>query len=117
LEQVLSLYRDLGDRLGEANALTSLGAVRRLTGDYLGAVQVLDQALSLHRDLGNRNGEAEVLNRRGTVCLKSGDAEQALAHHQRALDLAARWAIHWSRPEPSMERADAPSTGATPQPP
>ncbi len=86
--QAATAARHLGDRLGEVNALTDLGVVRWLTGDYPGAVQVLDQALSLQRDLGDRLGEAEVLNHSGTVCLKSGDAEQALAHHQRALDLA-----------------------------
>ena len=37
--------RDLGDRLGQANALSSLGAVRRLTDDYPGAAQLLEQAL------------------------------------------------------------------------
>ena len=32
LEQALGIYRDLGDRLGQANALNYLGDVRRLTG-------------------------------------------------------------------------------------
>ena len=30
LEEALGIYRDLGDRLGEANALTELGIVRRI---------------------------------------------------------------------------------------
>ena len=32
LEQALGIYRDLGDRLGQANALSSLGVARRMTG-------------------------------------------------------------------------------------
>ena len=32
LEQALGIYRDLGDRLGQANALNDLGDVRRGTG-------------------------------------------------------------------------------------
>ena len=39
LEQALAIYRDLGDRLGQANALNELGIVRQLTGDYPGAAR------------------------------------------------------------------------------
>ena len=39
LEAALGIYRDLGDRLGEANALSYLGVVRRPTGDYPGAAR------------------------------------------------------------------------------
>ena len=33
-QQALELYRDLGDRAGQAKALNGLGFVHRLTGDY-----------------------------------------------------------------------------------
>jgi hypothetical protein len=36
LGQALGIYGDLRGRLGQANALHHLGAVRRLTGDYQG---------------------------------------------------------------------------------
>ena len=58
LEQALGIYRDLGDRLGQANALHYLGDVRQLTGDYPAAAQVLEQALGIYRDLGYRPGQA-----------------------------------------------------------
>ena len=35
----MGTFRDVGDRLGVAEALTQLGAVRRLTGDYPGAAR------------------------------------------------------------------------------
>ena len=59
--------RDLSDRLGEANALSDLGDVRRLTGDYADAAQVLEQALGIYRDLGDRLGEANSLSDLGAV--------------------------------------------------
>jgi tetratricopeptide (TPR) repeat protein/transcriptional regulator with XRE-family HTH domain len=59
--------RDLSDRLGEANALSDLGDVRRLTGDYADAAQVLEQALGIYRDLGDRLGEANALSDLGAV--------------------------------------------------
>jgi tetratricopeptide (TPR) repeat protein len=53
-EQALDIYRDLGHRLGQANALLHLGIVRRVTGDYPAAAQALEQALDICRDLGDR---------------------------------------------------------------
>ena len=58
LELALGIYHDLGDRLGQANALGNLGHVRRLTGDYLAAAQALDLALDIYHDLGDRFGQA-----------------------------------------------------------
>jgi hypothetical protein len=37
VEQALDIFRDLGDRSGQADALYYLGAIRRRTGDYLAA--------------------------------------------------------------------------------
>ncbi len=59
--------RDLRDRFGEANALSDLGDVRRLTGDYADAAQVLEQALGIYCDLGDRLGEANALSDLGAV--------------------------------------------------
>ena len=81
LEQALGIYRDLGDRLGQAGALTRLGAVRRMTGDYPAAAQALEQALGIYRDLGHRLGQAGALANLGAVRRLTGDypaAAQAL---------------------------------------
>ena len=65
--------RHLGDRLGQAGALNDLGDVRRLTGDYPAAAQVLEQALGIYRDLGDRLGQANALGYLGDVRLATGD--------------------------------------------
>jgi len=68
LEQALAIYRDLGDRGGEANALHGLGTVRRATGDFPGAAQDLEQALAIYRRPRRPGGgEAEALNETGTL--------------------------------------------------
>ena len=59
--------RCVGDRLGEANALTDLGIVRRLTGEYPGAAKALTQGLRIYRDLGDRLGEAHALRELGAM--------------------------------------------------
>ena len=80
--------RHLGDRQGEAHALSNLGAVRRMTGDYRGAAQALEEALGIYRDLGGRRGEAELLNKAGTLPRVRDNLGRAGAYHRQALDLA-----------------------------
>ena len=74
----------LGDQLGQAGALTDLGAVQRLTGDYPAAAQALEQALGIYRDLGDRLGQANALNFLGGVRQLTGDYPAAA----QALELA-----------------------------
>jgi tetratricopeptide (TPR) repeat protein/DNA-binding XRE family transcriptional regulator len=78
--------RHLADRLGEANALTDLGAVLRLAVDYSAAAQALEHGLAIYRDLGDRLGQANALNDLGVARRLTGDhlaaaqaLEQALA--------------------------------------
>ena len=108
----LQSARHLGDRLGQANALTDLGTVRRLTGDYPGAAGDLEQALAIYRDLGDRGGEAEVLNETGTLHRLSGEPAEAEACHQQALELAG--AIGSARSEAPALRP--PATPREPRP-
>ena len=77
----------LGDRLGQANALNNLGDVRRLTGDYLGAVQDLEEALGISRDIGDRLGQANALTNLGDVRLLTGEYPGAAAVLEEALGI------------------------------
>jgi tetratricopeptide (TPR) repeat protein len=79
--------QQLGDRLGEANALTDLGDVRRMTGDYSAAAQDLEEALGLCRDLGDRRGQATALGLLGVVRRMTGDYPGAAQDLEQALGL------------------------------
>jgi tetratricopeptide (TPR) repeat protein/transcriptional regulator with XRE-family HTH domain len=79
--------RYLSDRLGQANALHDLGDARRLTGDYLAAVQDLEQALGIYRDLGDRLGQANALSRLGDMRRLTGDYPAAAQDLGQALGL------------------------------
>jgi tetratricopeptide (TPR) repeat protein/transcriptional regulator with XRE-family HTH domain len=79
--------RHLGDRLGQANALTDLGDVRLLTGDYPAATQALEQALGLYRDLGDRLGQANALHDLGFVRRATGDYPAAAQALEQALGI------------------------------
>ena len=77
--------RNIGDRLGQANALNDLGAVRRLTGDYPARDQGPGEALGISRDIGDRLGQANALASLGVVRLADGDYPGA------ARELERRW--------------------------
>ena len=79
--------RHLGDRLSEANALSYLGVVRQLTGDYPGAAGALEAALGICRDLGDRPGQANALNHLGLVRYLTGDLPGAARALEAALDI------------------------------
>jgi len=79
--------RQLGDRLGQAGALTDLGDVRRLAGDYPGAVEALEQAMAIYRDLGDRLGQANALSYLGDIRQLTGDYPVAVLAQEEALSI------------------------------
>src|SRR5580698_6154923 len=81
----LQSARELGDQLGQAGALNSLGEVQWLTGDYQGAGGGLEQALAIYRDIGNRLGQANALSNLGNARRATGDYLDAAADLEQAL--------------------------------
>jgi tetratricopeptide (TPR) repeat protein/transcriptional regulator with XRE-family HTH domain len=79
--------RRLGDRRGQAGALTNLGDIRRLTGDHPGAARDLEEALALYRDIGDRGGEAGALTNLGIVRVLTGNYAAATAALEEALNI------------------------------
>jgi tetratricopeptide (TPR) repeat protein/transcriptional regulator with XRE-family HTH domain len=83
-ETAAEAARQIGDRLGLANALDDLGIVRRLTGDYPGAALAQEQALAIYSDLDSGQGQANSLSHLGTVWTLADDYQRAI----EALDAA-----------------------------
>jgi tetratricopeptide (TPR) repeat protein len=79
--------QNLGDRLGEANALSNLGIVRHFTDDYSGATHAAQAALTIYRDIGDRQGHANALNDLGVVRYLTGDYPGAADALQEALHI------------------------------
>ena len=79
--------RCLGDRPGQAGALTDLGVVQWLTGDYPTALKAFEQALGICRDLDDRRGEARALSNLGAAWSEMGDYPAAAQALDRALDI------------------------------
>jgi tetratricopeptide (TPR) repeat protein/transcriptional regulator with XRE-family HTH domain len=79
--------RQLGDRLGQANALHDLGPVRWLTGDDPAAAWVLEQALGIYRGLGDRLGQANTLYDLGFARFLTDDYPAAAQLLEQALGI------------------------------
>jgi tetratricopeptide (TPR) repeat protein/transcriptional regulator with XRE-family HTH domain len=84
----LTAARQVGDRLGEADALGELSEVQQETGDYPAATASLARALALYGEAGDLPGQAYALNILGAVQQETGDYPAATASHQQALALA-----------------------------
>ena len=83
----LALWRAAGDRRGEADTLTDLGAVHRQLNEKQKAVEALEQAAALWRAAGDRSGEARAYDEIGVLYGESGEYQKALDVHQQALAL------------------------------
>ncbi|GIH02199.1 XRE family transcriptional regulator [Rhizocola hellebori] len=74
-----------GNDAMQAHALTNLGAVHRLLGDYGPAAGHLRHAIELHRRTGDRYGAARAMTNLGIVEERLGQYQTAVAHHHEAL--------------------------------
>jgi len=69
LNRALAIYRQIGDRLGEANALAGLGDAALAQARYGEAEGFYQQALPMYRQIGGRLGEANALAHLGDAAL------------------------------------------------
>jgi tetratricopeptide (TPR) repeat protein len=67
-DEARTLYKQVGDRLGEANVLFGLGELESKLGRNEQARAAYDDARTLYKQEGNRLGEANVLSGLGTLC-------------------------------------------------
>ena len=90
LEEALGIYRDIGDRGGEAEASTRPG---RCTGSAVTSRQARSchqQALDLARQIGSSWDEAHALAGLGRCALAAGHADAGRARLRQALEIFQR---------------------------
>ncbi len=86
-EQALPIFREIKDRLGEANCLLSLGDVHIPLAEYETARERYEQALPIFRDVKDRLGEANCLQRIGDVHIPLAEYETARELYEQALTI------------------------------
>ena len=89
-QQALTLFADLGNRLGQAEALNRLGELAIRTADTPQARRHHTHALAIARDLSAAPEEARALEGLGHSHLQDGDPGQAAAHMRQALTIYQR---------------------------
>ena len=84
------MQRDIGSRLGEAEALNSLGEVSSRTSATRQARDYHAEALTIARDIGVPMQEARALEGIGNSRLQDGNPGEAAAYLQQALTIYER---------------------------
>ena len=86
-QESLSIWQDVGDALGTAQALNNLGAVTQELGDYAKSRQYHEKSLAFRRQMGDRRAIAVSLHNLGELYLRLGNYAQARAAYEESLPL------------------------------
>jgi predicted ATPase/class 3 adenylate cyclase/DNA-binding CsgD family transcriptional regulator len=86
-KESLSLYRELGERPGIANALNQLGSISSSRGDLAAARQLSEEALALRRELGNKQDIASSLINVAAEISEQGEYNRGRALFQESVAL------------------------------
>jgi tetratricopeptide (TPR) repeat protein len=90
LEQALGIYRDLGSRGGEAEALNERGTLHRVSGELAQAEVCHQQALELARAIATSWDEAHALAGLGRCAMAVGHTAEAEDNLRQALEIFQR---------------------------
>lgn len=84
-EQAQTKARELGDKVGEANALRLTSGAYNTTSRPLEALKYLKRALPLFRAAGDKSGEGRTLSGMGVVFWKTGQTARAKDTNEQAI--------------------------------
>jgi predicted ATPase len=89
LGESLILFRELGDRLGEASVLQTLDMAAWAQGHIEQAIELAEAALAIYREQGDRHGTARSLAHIGTDLLQIGNVERSTAMLEEARTISS----------------------------
>ncbi|WP_017720491.1 tetratricopeptide repeat protein [Kamptonema formosum] len=85
--QALTLYREIGNRRGEAASLGNLGNAYHSLGRYTEVIEYQQQSLEIAREIGDRRGEATSLGNLGNAYRRLQQIPEAIQKYQDALEI------------------------------
>ena len=101
LHDALALWRDLGDRRGEASALRRMGMTHLFSGDHDIAEPLLFEALNAFQDIGSRKGVAWANQNLAWIAFMRGESDEAEERLQKAVsmfdDIGDWGGLGWAR--------------------
>ncbi|MEP0859653.1 tetratricopeptide repeat protein [Trichocoleus sp. DQ-U1] len=86
-QQVLVIFREIGERQAEGATLNNIGEVHRSLGQYPKALEYYQQALAIVKEIGDKKGEGTTLNNIGLVHHNLEQYPKALEYYQQGLAL------------------------------
>ncbi len=89
-EAALSLARHIGNRRGEAEALSALAEVARKQGRYDEASELIDAARVVFTELDDERGIGVVVHLSGTIAAQRGDYDEARARYLESYAIRER---------------------------
>ncbi|CAH2572861.1 Tetratricopeptide repeat protein 28 [Planktothrix rubescens] len=87
-EQALTIYREIGNRQGEAISLKNVGNAYLYLGQYDRAIEFYQQSLKISREIGYRQGEADSLGNLGLPYYSLGQYQKAIDFYEQSLEMA-----------------------------
>jgi hypothetical protein len=84
-EQALPIWREVGDRAGEATTLNNMAMMYYSTGQQQRAVEMLFEVVSIARAVGSPAMEAGTLNNIAAVLVNMGQPEEAITFKAQAI--------------------------------
>jgi CHAT domain-containing protein/tetratricopeptide (TPR) repeat protein len=87
-QTVLSIYRQLNDRRGEAISIRNLGLIQKSLEEYEQAISLYKQSLEIFGEIGDRQNEAKSLNTLGNLYREQGEYHQAIELHEQSLAIS-----------------------------
>jgi tetratricopeptide (TPR) repeat protein len=87
-ERALEIFREIGNRRGEGNALGNLGIAYRQLVEPLRAIEYYDQSLEIFREIGDRRGEGQALRSLGLAYADLSELQRAIEYYEQSLKIA-----------------------------
>ena len=99
-EESLAIYRELGDRRGEAEGEYNLAFAHLLAHEFGPARELLEEAIHIQGDLGDVVRQAHAKAALGLISLQEGDLDAGAALTEAALrtfmDAGDEWGVTWT---------------------
>jgi predicted ATPase len=96
-EEELQIYREFGDKAGEADILQGLTILARFRGDDATAFTLGKESLELHRELGHIDITAYILGELGLMALRRGNLLEAETDFETGIRLQREFRSNFSQ--------------------
>ena len=107
LEEAIELFRQVGDRAGQARALNSLGSAARTVGSTTRARELYEEALAIRTEVGDDDGISVTTFNLAQLAMDDGDFETARHLFERSHQLDASLGEEWGAAIGSLGIASA----------